>query len=490
MPASAQLDQLRELLLGPEQAELERLRKRVEEEPVTAEQVAKVIAEAVALRTRRDTRLKTELTPMIEEALRFSIQKNPRILSDALYPIIGAAIRKATASALQQMTESIDQTLETGASFRGLQWRFEAWRTGRPFAEVVVARSALYRVEQVFLIHRKAGLLLRHEAAAGTDVKDSDIVSAMLTAIQDFVQDSFGGKESDALESVQMGEFRLRIVRGPHAILAAVVRGIPPGGLIVVLQQTIEAIHEEMGVELANFKGDAAPFEKVEPHLRRCLLGLAPPDGKRRGFFRRWWPAFALAAVALLVWAGLSAWHRWQWRQFVAEASRVPGLVITSAEPYVLRGVRDPSSRDLATLLDAAGVPRDRAQLELAPFLSLDPAFATIRQFEAQTQRVRSYRFFFETGSSSFAPGAADELAREVRELVRLSDAAGRPSRVQLIGRADAEGTVEQNTKLAQERADRVAEALTSRGIPAGRLSPERDPNIGTDRSVSFEVIQ
>ena len=43
---------------------------------------------------------------------------------------------------------------------QGLKWRVESIRTGRPFAEIVLMHSLLYRVEQVFLIHRETGLVL------------------------------------------------------------------------------------------------------------------------------------------------------------------------------------------------------------------------------------------------------------------------------------------------------------------------------------------
>ena len=65
-------------------------------------------------------------------------------------------------------------------------------------------RQLLYSVEQVFLIHRKSGLLLMHVAAKDSVLKDADMISGMLTAIQDFLSDSFaeGGQE---LETVDAG---------------------------------------------------------------------------------------------------------------------------------------------------------------------------------------------------------------------------------------------------------------------------------------------
>ena len=90
----------------------------------------------------------------------------------------------------------MNQTLGRSFSAQGLKWRLEAWRTGKALREVVLLRTLVYRVEQVFLIHRETGLLLQHVSAGPRRAsQDADMVSGMLTAIRDFVQDSFGGKE-------------------------------------------------------------------------------------------------------------------------------------------------------------------------------------------------------------------------------------------------------------------------------------------------------
>ena len=86
------------------------------------------------------------------------------MLATSLFPIIGEAVRKAVAHALQGMFDSLNLMLDRGLSLESWRWRFEAWRTGRSFGEVALTRSLNYRVEQVFLIHRETGLLLRHVA--------------------------------------------------------------------------------------------------------------------------------------------------------------------------------------------------------------------------------------------------------------------------------------------------------------------------------------
>src|SRR5205823_2696969 len=152
--------ELRSLLVGPEQTQLDQLRERLDDLRVHPEEVSQVLAEAIHLRSNHDKQLTTALLPTVEEALRISVQRNPRVLVDTLFPMMGPAIRKAITTALRSMLDSLNRSLEIGLSLRGLKWRLEALRTGKPFAEVVLLHTLNYRVEQVFLIHKETGLLL------------------------------------------------------------------------------------------------------------------------------------------------------------------------------------------------------------------------------------------------------------------------------------------------------------------------------------------
>ena len=66
---------------------------------------------------KHDPHLTRALAPTIEEAITASVQKNPHPLADALFPVIGPAVRKAIAASLSAMLESLNRTVEH--SFRG-----------------------------------------------------------------------------------------------------------------------------------------------------------------------------------------------------------------------------------------------------------------------------------------------------------------------------------------------------------------------------------
>lgn len=207
-PVTAELEaiaQLQTLLFSIDDARLKQLMERLENPQQRAIDVAEVLHHAVQhqVEARRD-QFVAAMVPTIEQAIETSIRQDEQVMAEAIFPIVGSAARKAIAAALENAMQALDHTLEQTLSPRALQWKLEAWRTGRPFAEVVLLRTLLFRVEQVFLIHRHTALLLQHCAAPTVAAQNPDLVSAMLIAIQDFVRDSFTVRSGEMLEALRL----------------------------------------------------------------------------------------------------------------------------------------------------------------------------------------------------------------------------------------------------------------------------------------------
>src|SRR5215475_1340934 len=199
--------ELRELILAPEQQALKDLHHRVDDPASRTEDVGSVVAEAIQLRRSQggDEALSAAMAPTIETALRESVRKDPGTLADALFPVMGPAIRRSILETLRAFLESFNQILDQSLSIKGLKWRFEALRTGRSFTEVALLHSLVFRVEQVFLIHKKTGLSLGHAVAPSVAMQDPSLVSGMLSAIQDFVRDSFHSGPGEGIERLNVG---------------------------------------------------------------------------------------------------------------------------------------------------------------------------------------------------------------------------------------------------------------------------------------------
>lgn len=503
-PRNGELAELRELLIGPERAELGELREHIYNRAQRAADLSDVLPDAILLRAGRDPRLMRALQPLIEETLANSVRKDPRILAEAMFPVIAGAVRRAVASALQGMIESLNQIIETSVSFRSVGWRIEAARTGRSYGEIALLRSLLYRVEQVFLIQNDTGLLLQHVISDSVVVRDPDMISGMLTAIQNFVQDSFGAADN-TLETVRVGDFTVWIQHGPQALLAGLVRGTAPIQVREVFAAALENIHQEYGAQLAVFHGDATILDGARPALQRCLLGQSPP-GRRTSR----WPIYLIGVVfvaALVLWAGISIRESQRWQRYLTAVRVEQGIVVTHEErhgrSFSIWGLRDPLSRDPAQLLDAAGIPVTKVSFHWEPYLSLSPRFVAVRDFNGSKSRLEQLVIHFDIGKSVLAPSARDSLrgvAEMVRTLLRTGESLGMKVRIEVIGHTDDQGSAERNTQLGLDRAAEVKSALLALGLDvsqldirsAGSSEPLQGGEIGSiqaeNRSVSFLV--
>ena len=504
-PAGAYV-RLRELLVGPEQARLEELQRRMDDRQLRTEDLSQVVAEAIALRVRRDRVLQQTLNPLVEEAVRISVARDPTILSNTLFPIIGAAVRKAVAHALRGLVASINQTLERSLSLESLKWRLEALRTGKPFGQIVLTHSLRYRVEQVFLIHRETGLLLQHAARADQVVQDSELVSGMLTAIQDFIRDSFTGAGGQEVETIELGEFNLWVQHGPTAILAEVVSGTPPPELRNALERTLEQIHSQFAESLTTFKGDTSGFVEARPLLVGCLLGRQPKAARPgAGFF----VAATIAIIALIATGVFFLVRREsRWDKLVERLRSEPGIVLTSAEEswgsYRLTGLRDPLSADPDKLIRAAGIDPAKVAARWEPYVSLDPRFKVSRQFLAEKAALEEQVLRFPLNSAQLGPEHLVKLDDVEAHLVNLQQdgtSIGQKFVIEVRGHTDPTGNEDKNASLSQARAEAVVKALGDRGISSDTLRTvamgSRDPVRRTagpyltelNRRVSFHVI-
>ncbi len=378
------LGELRQLLLGPTQVRLEKLEDRIDNWELLASDVSRVLPQAISLRSAQDTKIETVLEPITANAIKTSIKKDRKVLVDALFPIMGPAIRKAIASSIQAMIEGFNQVLEHSLSLKSLKWRLEALRTKKSFAEVVFLHTLIYHVEQIFLIHRDTGLVLQHVVSNAEVAHDPDLISSMLTAIKDFVQDSFGAQKEESLETLRVGERSVWIEHGPHAFLAAVIRGNPPRDYVTTLCETLEEIHIDHKEKLQDFSGDSTPFSDTRDPLEKCLQAQSKGETKKSSPLG--WLIIATILGLILVWALYGFYNHRKWSRLEDRLQNEPGIVVTDIKKidgkmHVI-GLRDPLAEDPNTFLASYGMSSDDIGFRWEAFHSSHPALATQRIVE------------------------------------------------------------------------------------------------------------
>ena len=473
---------LRQLLLGPEQAAIAGLQQRLDDPELRAEELSRIIAEAIALRARHGNALQKALNPLLEEALRVSVKRNPQLLADTLFPIIGRAVRASVAHSLRVIVESLNETVERSVSWDGLKWRLESFRTGKPFGEIVLAKSLRYRVQQVFVVHRETGLLLAHVSRELDTVQENEMISGMLTAVQDFIHDSFAETDGTELDSVELGEFNVWIQHGPKATLCAVVTGTPPRELRTVLQRTLEDLHSQFADVLGHYDGDTESASGMRPLLQACLVGQQPREGKPTRS-RAWlWVALPVAA---LLFALVVNWlvQRHRWNVAIANLRAEPGIVLTSEQRTwrgyrtsgLLSGLHDPMAADPAGILRRAGIDAARVNARWEQYTSLDPRFELPRHIAEEKAFVERQVILFRVNSSQLDPEQLlklNDIQSALRRLQDYASAGGTKLKVEIAGHTDPTGQEVKNATLSQKRAEEVMKALTDRGIGADAFIP------------------
>ncbi len=361
------IDLLRNLLLGEEKNKIEVLEQHFDDPEKRIQDVSSVLPQAVKLSICQDDKLNNELIPVVEDAIKASVKRDIHVFADALYPVMGPAIRKSISETFKHMIQSMNKVLEHSFSWRGIKWRFEAWKMGKSFAEVVLLHSLIYQVEQVFLIHKETGLLLHHTSLAEIVQQDTDLISSMLTAIQDFVHDSFNDSlnEKDdktkktkndsehSLNQISLGEFSIWIEQGPDAVIAVVVKGTAPKKLRQKLILTLENIHHQHAKAMQNFSGDDTEFSIVDEQLQGCLLSQFQPENNKISWAI--WGILFGGILGVIFWLFIYFQEVQHWQKYVQIIQSEPGLVITDISEdtgqYVIQGLRDPLAREPEKIL-------------------------------------------------------------------------------------------------------------------------------------------
>lgn len=111
-------------------------------------------------------------------------------------------------------------------------------------------------IQDVMLIHNNGLLLARYQLGASIKV-DDDVFSGMLTAILDFVDESFK-REEQGMRKFEFKDYSVLLHRGKDSFLAIAYSGVPPRNIDKVLAGLMTRIENIYGTRIENFSGDSA----------------------------------------------------------------------------------------------------------------------------------------------------------------------------------------------------------------------------------------
>ncbi|MCB1627141.1 MAG: OmpA family protein [Xanthomonadales bacterium] len=469
-------------------------------------------------------------------------------MAEAVFPVIGPAIRRAITEALRELVLNLNRLLESAFTPRGLRWRWQAWRSGVPYAQVALRELLRFRVDHLFLVQNGSGLVLASARQLDLDSdRDTDAVAAMLTAIRDFARDAGLAPGDAELSEVTLGEHLLRLYAGPQAYLAAAITGVPGEELDGTLTELLETAHLQHDPQLQA----GEPTENLQLLLQQWLdssgqaqaeLETAQPKRARRP----WLGIMAVSVVLLLLagWLGERAWTGWQRSTLDQLLQQEPGYEVrverAGWRELRVSGLRDPAARSPDELLaeHPLDVPID---WQTSGYLALDD--------HLQLQRLRvalaapaSVTLGLESGRLRMSGEAPAEwrqstsillrawpglrgLVDEVRyiepvppplvparwevhfepgqtvnpvgsaafDAVAAAWQRSPGSRVMVRAQTDATGTAAQNATLGEQRAQWAVAELIRRGVPLSAIvtsSVQATELAGEDAKLRRVVLQ
>ncbi len=308
--------ELRALLLAREQERLESLEQKIKDLDLREDQLRDLLDELK--RQHQDTaalieRIAPSMSGMVRRAIRDSGDEMAEILSpvmgaairaqirdsrdemvDTLYPIIGATIQKAINEFAREFQRNIDSRLQTAFGAEGMMRRIWARLRGVRASELALRDAFPFEVKEVFLIHRISGILIAHSHPENIN---SDIISAMLTAIRSFASDAFQG--DNELDEIQFGGDHIILKNGAHAYLAAVISGVEPEGFRAHLSEFVSNLHLRYNNSLRDFNGDPQDLPQLQPQLEQLAVMLDGREEKRPPTRQQKWAYVFIALTGI-----------------------------------------------------------------------------------------------------------------------------------------------------------------------------------------------
>jgi hypothetical protein len=206
-------------------------------------------------------RFPDEFKSLITKSIKNQVRESQDEMVEALHPIIGKLIKKFIRKEIEKISEDIDTQVNTFFTVDGLKRWFNTKIRGVDYSKQILQdKVSAPIVKQIFLLDSESAILLGSYSTE--DTVDEDLVSAMLSAITDFVEDALQ-TEKEHLEWLEYETHKLHVKSIGKADIAFVIDGNPHADFKSELEDKIfefaekgfkeDLTEEEFGKVLAKF---------------------------------------------------------------------------------------------------------------------------------------------------------------------------------------------------------------------------------------------
>jgi hypothetical protein len=265
--------QLQELLLAKDRAKLHDLEQLLDNRARLGEKVAPIL-EDFLLNLQKN--FPAEYAQIVDKMIERKIASSKDQIIDAIYPALGKMITKYVSFQIQQLRESVSQSLKKAFSLRGTIWRIKNRFLGIDSADALLAMTDPPRVEEVFIIQRFTGILLAN-ACYGEEALNRDLVAGMMTAIKAFSEDAFAKKQEE-LGTIDYDSFKIVLQNYPKYYIVMVLSGTVSAADVQNFRNDIDFFIDLNSVQIAQCENNVQMAQTVSGELIERFMTPKPQD--------------------------------------------------------------------------------------------------------------------------------------------------------------------------------------------------------------------
>jgi len=139
-------------------------------------------------------------------------------------------------------------------------------------------------VEEAFMVYDD-GCLIAHVSKQERKEIDDDVLTGMLTAVQEFVKDSFKENDKWTLRKLEFGQKNILIERGMRIYIAVIYRGEASKELTDKMAEVVSRMEKEHSAELSNWDGKTEKLKDAKDKLNEILAIGKKEDENEKNVF-------------------------------------------------------------------------------------------------------------------------------------------------------------------------------------------------------------
>lgn len=146
---------------------------------------------------------------------------------------------------------------------------------------LIAIRMLPHKLQELFIIHNDGRLICRVGAESIEGGMDEDVVSAMFTAIQEFIKDSFKD-EPEGLKNLEIGDSKIAIEKGKWIYAAMIYKGWPPKSVFKDFKLFVRELEEAYDADIQFWDGTMKKLFGIKAIAQAMLQKKYHPEGVKQ----------------------------------------------------------------------------------------------------------------------------------------------------------------------------------------------------------------